>query len=140
QQRERAVIQGLNAANISLKEASILDLGCGDGDLLRFFVELGANPSNMRGIDLVPERIKRAQKKSPHIQFNTGDISENGIQPNSYSIICLFTVFSSIHDPAMRNTIASHVTSILQDRGFVLWFDIIHTNPNPQKAQGLPEH
>src|SRR6266542_4730431 len=44
----------------SLSEKKILDVGCGTGDHLRRFLDYGALPSNLSGIDLMAPRIKQA--------------------------------------------------------------------------------
>jgi ubiquinone/menaquinone biosynthesis C-methylase UbiE len=48
-----------------LAEKKILDVGCGSGMQLRRFLEYGALPENLSGIDLMPHRIKEAQRLIP---------------------------------------------------------------------------
>jgi trans-aconitate methyltransferase len=49
---------------------SILDLGCGTGDLT---AELAARGAVAVGIDLSPEMIETARKKYPHLRFDVAD-------------------------------------------------------------------
>jgi SAM-dependent methyltransferase len=49
--------------------ARVLDLGCGNGDLLA-----ALNPSFGVGIDLSPNMVAEARKNHPHLQFLVGDI------------------------------------------------------------------
>lgn len=52
-----------------LADRKILDVGCGSGGELRRFIEYGASPENLFGIDLLPDRIKRAKELNPLIDF-----------------------------------------------------------------------
>jgi SAM-dependent methyltransferase len=54
-------------------DASVLEVGCGDGDLL------AALPQSRRmGIDSLPDTIERARARHPAIQFEVGDITAAG--------------------------------------------------------------
>src|SRR5690242_9322876 len=49
----------------------ILEIGCGTGDLLRDLIKWGANPANITGVDVLPDRISEANRLCPtgmHIQ------------------------------------------------------------------------
>ena len=51
-------------------DASVLEAGCGEGDLL------AALPNARRmGIDYLPETIERARARHPDIRFEVGDIA-----------------------------------------------------------------
>ena len=45
---------------VPLDSKTILEVGCGSGDLLRDFIKWGARPKNITGIELVPERVAEA--------------------------------------------------------------------------------
>jgi ubiquinone/menaquinone biosynthesis C-methylase UbiE len=140
QQRERAIIRTLNRAKIRLTDMSILDLGCGNGDLLRFFIELGAESTKCAGIDLVPARIEDAKRKSPSgIRYSIGDVSSLTFPDASVDLISLFTVFSSIHDIGIRREIAQMAMRTIKPGGYILWFDLCQHNSDPKKAQGISE-
>ena len=47
---------------------SVLELGCGTGDLLA-----ALNPSRGLGIDFSPEMIRRAQERHPELEFRETD-------------------------------------------------------------------
>jgi SAM-dependent methyltransferase len=60
-------------ARIIPADASVLEAGCGEGDLL-------ASLPNARrmGIDYLPDAIERARANHPDIQFEVGDIAASG--------------------------------------------------------------
>jgi trans-aconitate methyltransferase len=58
-----------------LEGKSILDVGCGLGDLYQF-LKLNFDDFSYLGIDLVPELIEQAKKKYPSAQFQNWDIMD----------------------------------------------------------------
>src|SRR5438309_1656491 len=68
QSLERNLLALLKRHNSTdLSEKKILDVGCGNGDKLRRFLEYGAFPTNCSGIDLMAQRIEHAQRLHPAI-------------------------------------------------------------------------
>lgn len=58
----------------ALAGRSVLDVGCGLGDLYKFFVTKEISV-DYAGIDIVPGFIERAQERFPEAQFILGDVS-----------------------------------------------------------------
>lgn len=56
-----------------LSDKSILDVGCGLGDLYKFFITR-AVPVDYSGIDIVPDFIDRARERFPDAKFLCGDV------------------------------------------------------------------
>lgn len=54
------------------KDESILDIGCGTGDLANELYERGAD---VIGIDHAQSMVEQAQEKYPHIEFEVSDIT-----------------------------------------------------------------
>lgn len=61
------------------KNASIIDLGCGLGDLYSFLKSKGFQGQYL-GIDLVPEMIDAARQKYPEAEFKIMDIMKNDLK------------------------------------------------------------
>src|SRR5215471_6101172 len=58
QERERRLLSLLRKHGCdSLEAKRILEVGCGNGDLLRDFIKWGAQPKNITGIELLSERV-----------------------------------------------------------------------------------
>lgn len=55
---------------------TVVDLGCGDGTLLRKVRDLGGNGVRLWGCDLDPERVVQAARLSPDGSWIAGDIFE----------------------------------------------------------------
>ena len=64
-EREQKLEQLLQRAGFfPLDQRRILDVGCGTGETLAGFAAWGARPENLFGVDLLPDRIRRAKERS----------------------------------------------------------------------------
>jgi SAM-dependent methyltransferase len=136
---KRSLVRLLRRRNAThLAERRILDVGCGDARWLRVFGEFGAEPHNLTGIDLLPERIGRARKLcSPLTRLLCGDASSLPFADSSFDILVSFTVFSSILDAALKVSLAEEMLRVLQPGGFVLWYDFRVNNPRNPDVSGI---
>lgn len=50
-------------------------MGCGNVGVLRNFIHYSTGPENLYGIDLLSDRIEKAKRLSPNIDFRCGDAS-----------------------------------------------------------------
>ena len=122
----------LNAGFLPLSERRILDVGCGTGGVLAMFNEWGAKPNNLFGVDLLPERVQRAQAKYPDFSFQLANAESLPFTDGNFDLVVLFTVFTSILDPSMATNIAREIARILRRAGAILWYDFRFNNPfNP---------
>lgn len=62
-------------ADLKLDGKSILDIGCGFGDIIPH-IQAKAKKFRYLGIDIVPEFIKVAQNRYPNCQFQQGDYTK----------------------------------------------------------------
>ncbi len=131
---DRQVIQAINLLNIELVDQKILDVGSGYGRLLRFWTELGADPSNLFGIDLTLYRLQHAKKLLNGAGYACSSAGELPFEANSFDILSEFSVFSSIFDHALRKKAAEEMVRVLRPRGWLIWYDVSNGkggNPQP---------
>ena len=129
-QREKNLLNLLkkfNANNLEVKK--IIDIGCGNGGVLRNFIKYGASPENLYGIDLIDERIKIAKYLSPNLNWDCGDASQLPYEENFFDIVCQFTLFSSILNPIYRKKVANEMIRVLRPGGIIIWYDLHIDNP-----------
>lgn len=140
-QRERLLLSMLVRQGLSdLSIIRILEVGCGDGWWLRRFLEYGANPENLAGVDLIPQRVERARHLSPNIRVEQGDASQLAYEDRSFDIVLQSTVFSSILDDGMRHRVAAEMLRVLRPGGLIIWYDLMMDNPRNPDVQGLRRH
>jgi SAM-dependent methyltransferase len=115
-----------------LSECRVLDVGCGDGGVLGWFIRKGIPPENLFGIDLIPDRIKIARETYPTLTFVEGNAEQLAFPDAWFDLVLVFTVFSSILDGAMARNVARSIGRVLTNRGAVVWHDLRYPNPwNP---------
>ena len=115
-----------------LADRMILDVGCGGGGELARLLEWGANPGNLYGVDLLPERIEAARARNPNIRFQVANAESLSFPDGAFDIVLLFTVLSSILDENMASRVANEAARVLRLGGAVLLYDFRYRNPyNP---------
>jgi ubiquinone/menaquinone biosynthesis C-methylase UbiE len=122
----------------SLKGKKILEIGCGSGHWLRAFLQWGAVPENLFGIDLLPGRIEEARRTCPPgVHLECGNAASLGFADGSFDLVLQSTVFTSILDSGMKQRIAAEMLRLLKAKGFVLWYDFHVNNPRNPEVRGI---
>jgi len=131
---DKRVIQAINRLDIELVDQKILDVGSGYGRLIRFWTELGADPSNLYGIDLTLHRLQHAQKLLNRAGYACSSAGELPFDARSFDILSQFSVFSSIFDFTLRQKAAKEMVRVLRSNGWLIWYDVSNGkggNPKP---------
>lgn len=138
QERHRETLRLLFRASYHpLSDLHILDVGCGDGNMLRQFVQWGATPENLAGIDLRPEPVDYARRLNPELDVRCGSATELSWLEASFDLVCQHTVFTSILDPTMKQQVAAEMNRVVRRRGAVLWYDFFYNNPRNPDVRGV---
>lgn len=119
-----------------ISEWRILDVGCGDGRMLREFLQWGALPENLAGIDLRQEPVEHALNLTPNLDIRCASATELPWSDSSFNLVCQHTVFSSILDWEMKIIIAREMLRVLNPSGFILWYDF-WLNPTNLQTRGI---
>lgn len=138
QQTTRACIQVLDRARLyPLTNARILDIGCGEGNWLLEFLQWGAAPEKLSGIDLSSSRIGAAKSRLPNTDLRIGSATELPWDDGSFDLVTQFTVFTSVLDDAARSQMAGQMLRVLKRGGSILWFDFRYSNPRNPNVRGI---
>lgn len=137
QSRERALLSALRRHRVtSLDSLRILDIGCGSGEMLADFARYGGTRSLMCGIDLLDERVRRAQQRNPQAAIMVGNAATLPYDDASFDVALQFTLMSSVLDMDMRRQIALEALRVLRPSGMVVWYDFIW-NPMNRDVRGV---
>jgi len=131
QELERCVIELFRRhSRTHLEGERILEIGCGSGHWLRKFIEWGARPENLFGIDLIKDRITAARHLlPPDVTLECSNAAQLRFADEAFDVVCQLTVFTSILDPGLRTRIASEMLRVLKKKGIILWYDFHVNNP-----------
>ena len=136
--RERKLMRLLSGCGLEdLSRKKILDVGCGTGGMLRNFVQYGAKPGNLYGIDLLSDRIKKAREISSNLHLAKGDATGLPYKSNYFDIITQYTVLTSIIDKDVKQKIADEMLRVLRKNGIIIWYDMRVSNPFDKNIKAI---
>jgi len=122
---------------IPLTPFKILDVGCGSGNVLAGYLQWGACPENLFGIDLIPERIENAKHAFPELHFQVANAEQIEFPTAFFDLVTVFTVFTSILDDQMAAHVAEEIDRVLKPAGAVIWYDFRYNNPRNPHVRGM---
>lgn len=120
-----------------LSDKRILDVGCGTGGWLRTLQEWGGGPDHLHGTDLLEDRIEKAKKLSPHIDFRITSGWPIPFADQSMDLVSANTVFSSILDPEARFGLAKEMIRVVRSEGIILIYDFRISHPRNPDTIGI---
>jgi hypothetical protein len=109
-----------------------LEIGFGGLGWLGDLISWGIRETDIHGIELDKVRADRARKCLPQADLRNGDASSLPWLDNSFQLVILSTVLSSILNNDVRILVASEATRVIAPGGVLLWYDFAFNNPrNP---------
>ena len=135
--RQRAVLSALKRQGVlDLAGSRILEMGCGGGGVLTEVLSFGAAPQNLFGIDLLADRLCRAQQQLPGCHFSNAEGQKLPFPSQSFDMVMQFTALSSILDTQVRIHVCEEMLRVLKPAGLLLWYDF-WLNPTNQQTRGI---
>jgi SAM-dependent methyltransferase len=135
QKHVAAMLARVGAADLA--PLRLLEIGCGNGNVLADFQSLGAQPQNLFGIDLLPMRLDQAHTNHPLFPLTCADGQSMPFPAHSFDLILQFTAFSSILDDGVKQNVGCDMLRLLRPSGYILWYDFFFNPVNPQ-TRGIP--
>ena len=119
--------------NIFFQGASVLDVGCGLGNLYDYLKKQGYN-FNYTGVDILPEMIFRAKEKNPQAEFFSANIFEDDLfGDRKFDVIYasgIFNIELGNNEDFLRNALQKFVS--LSNKFIV--FNLLHTRSKTKEA------
>jgi ubiquinone/menaquinone biosynthesis C-methylase UbiE len=99
---------------------AILDVGCGSGWWLERLAGDRRLTARLHGLELLPERAAAAQARVPLAEVATGDARALPSEPQSFDVVTLFTVLSSLANAADAERAIGEARRVLRPSGALL--------------------
>jgi len=133
------ILRPLAQAHGSLGNIKLLEVGCGTGGNFLELIQLGFNPENLVGNELLETRAAEAIKRLPKATvIHVGDAVQLTLPKESFDIVFQSTVFSSILDDTFQQKLADCMWALVKPGGGVLWYDFVYDNPKNTDVKGVP--
>lgn len=126
QERDEAIVELLTPNGT--RPTDLLDVGCGEGATLAMLRERLAIDRAV-GIDLLPERVERARRAWPGIEFQVADGTRLPFSDGSFDAVLAMTVFSSVAREA-RTALLNEMSRVLRPGGRFVWYDMRRSSPS----------
>lgn len=139
QERERRTLGMLRQHGYEdLKSKKLLEIGCGEGQRVREFIQWGARPENITGIDLLEDRVAESRRLCPaEIKIERGNAAKLEFFDESFDLVLQSTVFTSILDSLLRQQVAREMMRVVKRAGLILWYDYRVNNPRNSDVRGV---
>jgi ubiquinone/menaquinone biosynthesis C-methylase UbiE len=100
-------------------------------------MEWGVVPERLHGIDLLSDRIERANRLAPRMDLRVASAWALPYADESMDLVSAHTVFSSILDPTARQALAREMVRVLRLTGCILIYDFWISNPKNPDTTGI---
>jgi SAM-dependent methyltransferase len=128
QERDSALVDAIR----DVAGRTVLDIGCGGGNLGLALERKAGRSFRYVGIDLLDNRIADARERVPWGEFHVASADRLPLGDDSVDVVVAATLFSSIPDVWFRREIAGEVDRVLRTSGHVVIYDLRYPSPrNP---------
>jgi SAM-dependent methyltransferase len=137
QEKYRTLVKWIRKAKINPGKTRMLEIGCGYGNNLIHFLQLGFDPVNLYANELMDFRLEKAKSMLPaEIKFFEGDAAELDFN-GEFDVVFQSMVFSSITNRDFQKELAGRMWNWIKPGGGVLWYDFIYNNPSNPDVTGV---
>jgi SAM-dependent methyltransferase len=134
--QERAFVELMSAPWRDLAGLRILDVGCGSGRWLRWYLELGAEPRLVRGVDVSDCRFDEGRAINAAVEMTMIDGERLPFEDASFDLVTQWVCFMCVPTEAWRRRLAAEMLRVLRPGGYVFWWDT--PRANARLTDGLP--
>ena len=117
------------AGDLRPSGSKVLDVGCGSGNSLAKFTELGFAPANLYGIDIQHSRIDEARLKYPNLNLSCQDATSLRFEDNVFDLVLESTMFVQIVDDGLASRIAAEMLRVTAPHRYILLVDWRYGKP-----------
>jgi SAM-dependent methyltransferase len=128
--RERVALELLRRADVFPRIGDrCLEVGYGRLGWLGTLISWGVKEADLSGIELDETRARIAQESLPAADLRVGDATALPWNDETFKLVVVSTVFTSILQDEVRQRIADEIKRVLSPGGALLWYDFRVNNP-----------
>jgi ubiquinone/menaquinone biosynthesis C-methylase UbiE len=136
--RNRTGARMLHSLNVFPRPGwQCLEVGFGNIGWLRELIGWGVSESDLHGIELDPARASKARETLPAADLRTGDAVELPWADQTFQLVVVSTLFTSVLNNDVRRLIADEIVRVLAPGGALLWYDFAYNNPRNPNVRGI---
>jgi SAM-dependent methyltransferase len=140
QQAKKIFCEIIDAGNIKLENANVLDIGCGNGFYANTYQEL--NVANYTGLDITDALFEQLRHSFPNYNFKKLDVTEKPIN-GKFDLVSMIDVTQHITNGKKFSFAMQNVKSALKEKGVFIvtsWLDENARDSYYEKSRSLDEY
>ena len=137
---ERKILAGLELNDKGVfphAESRCLEIGFGRAGWLADLISWGVCERHISGLEIDPARVADARRHHPQADLRVGDAVHLPWEDQTFDLVVISLVFTSILAGEVRQRIADNVTRVLRPGGALLWYDFRVNNPRNRNVKGI---
>jgi SAM-dependent methyltransferase len=136
-QQYREMARALRERGIlSLRGRRVLDVGCGIGRHVRIYLDYGAEPDNVCGIEIRRSAVDQARQLAPNLRFELFDGLHIPFDDGSFDLVTQYVCFSSVLSRELRVHLAADMWRVVRPGGYIFWWDTLATQGPSAQERG----
>lgn len=108
---------------------TVVDLGCGGGDLALLLAARDHRPARYIGVDLLEERIAAARAVVPWGEFVIASADRLPVGDATADVVVAATLLSSLREAFLQRAVAAEIARVLRRGGRFVVYDIRYPSP-----------
>ncbi len=112
-----------------------LEVGHGSLGWLGDLITWGVPEGHIHGIEMDAHRANAARQALPNADIRIGDAASLPWPDESFDLVIVSVVFTSILDTSVRQRVAHEINRVLARRGALLWYNFARNNPSNRQVR-----
>lgn len=114
-----------------------LEIGFGNRGWIPQMLEWGLGCADIHGIEIDEALVEASREAFPGADLRLGDGAELPWPEETFHLVVLSTVLTSVLHEEVRSGLAHETTRVLKPGGAVLWYDFRVDNPSNPNVSGI---
>jgi ubiquinone/menaquinone biosynthesis C-methylase UbiE len=105
-------------------DSRILEVGCGFGNEIAKFSQLGLPASSLYGVDAVERRVDEARRRYPGVNYSVQNVLDLDFPDETFDIVCQFWCAMHAENQESLARMCLEMQRVLKKTGIIIWWDM----------------